>query len=220
MIDKTPTEVYQFRILLKGVSPLIWRHILVTSDSTISDFHYAIQICMGWGDYHLNRFNIFRKDYGVYHDGGVMFEYNPEKVYLKDFQFRLNEKFLYEYNFNDGWEHEIRLEKIFPFSPKKTYPFCLDGAYLAPIEDCGGAECFMEMINENSPWAIEARIQEIKEENEEEDWDNEELEYLEESLDYWSRRHKFDCNKINRQLDRYFNSGESDLTVEEVQDED
>lgn len=220
MPEQNPVEVYQFQFFLKGISPMIWRRLLMTSNSSLSDLHYAIQISMGWGDYHLNKFTIWGKDYGVYHVGGMDFSDNPKKVYLKDFKFRINEKFDYEYNFTDGWEHEIRLEKILPFDPKKTYPLCIGGDSACPPEECGGSESFMEMKDDHSAWAIEAKLIEAieiyKEDNDREGFQ----ESLEELL-YWENCHKFDRRKINSQLQRYFKApAEEQLSVEEVQDED
>lgn len=220
MSQEGSLEVYQFQFFIKGISPMIWRRILVTSNSSIADFHYAIQISMGWGDYHLNRFNIWGKEYGVYHDGGMNFSDNPNKVYLKDFQFRINEKFIYEYNFYDCWKHVTRLEKILPFDPKKTYPLCVNGRYASILEDCGDAKAFMELMAENIPWRIEEKIREalqlyIKEK------DRNLLEDTLKDLQYWETRHKFDRHKINQQFRQFFNHSEgSQPTIEEVQDED
>jgi hypothetical protein len=46
--------IYQLKILLLGISPTIWRRILVSSDSTIEDLHYTLQLAMGWSDIHLH----------------------------------------------------------------------------------------------------------------------------------------------------------------------
>ncbi len=54
--DAENVEVYQVHILLQGVSPAIWRRVLVRSDSGTGDLNYTIQIAMGWSDDHLNRF--------------------------------------------------------------------------------------------------------------------------------------------------------------------
>jgi hypothetical protein len=51
-------KVYQIRVYLRQISPVIWRRLLVRSDSTIADLHYTLQIAMGWDDSHLNRFVI------------------------------------------------------------------------------------------------------------------------------------------------------------------
>jgi hypothetical protein len=50
LINYNSAEVYQLRIWLKGISPMIWRRLLVKSNSSIADLHYTIQIAMGWDD--------------------------------------------------------------------------------------------------------------------------------------------------------------------------
>src|SRR5215470_4442894 len=136
--------VYQFKVVLRGVSPMIWRRILLRSDQTIADLHYTIQIAMGWSDSHLNRFHIHGKDYGVAHEGGLTFSDDPDGVSLAQFGFRLRERFLYEYDFYDGWQHDVRLEKVLPLNSKRLLPVCTGGQRLAPPEDCGGARAYME----------------------------------------------------------------------------
>lgn len=143
MVESGAVCVYQFKVVLRGVSPMIWRRILLHSDQTIADLHYTIQIAMGWSDSHLNRFRIHGKDYGVAHEGGIWFDDNPEKVHLAGFGFRLRERFLYEYDFYDLWEHDVRLEKVLPWKGRLC-PVCIGGRRLAPPEDCGGARAYME----------------------------------------------------------------------------
>lgn len=63
--------IYQLKVWLQGISPMVWRRLLVRSDSTIADLHYTLQIAMGWSDVHLNRFHIHGQDFGVYHDGVI-----------------------------------------------------------------------------------------------------------------------------------------------------
>ena len=53
--DIDSIEVYRLHILLREISPAIWRRVLVRSDSTIKDLHYIMQLLMGWSDYHLNQ---------------------------------------------------------------------------------------------------------------------------------------------------------------------
>ena len=47
------TAVYQLRIQLRGISPPIWRRLLIPVTSTILNLHEAIQAVMGWEDIHL-----------------------------------------------------------------------------------------------------------------------------------------------------------------------
>ena len=137
--------VYQLRVWLLKISPAIWRRLLVRSDSTIADLHYIIQIAMDWTDYHLHQFTIRGKRYGIPRIPGPSFVDNPHQVQLGDFCFRTHERFLYEYDFRDSWQHEIRVEKQLPLEKKKTYPLCVSGARLAPPEECGGPWRFMEL---------------------------------------------------------------------------
>jgi hypothetical protein len=53
---------------------------------------------------------------------------------------------LYEYDFGDGWEHEILLEKILPRDPGVRYPRCIGGARACPPEDCGGVHGYANFL--------------------------------------------------------------------------
>ena len=82
--DSAPA-IYQFRIWLRGISPTIWRRLLVRSDSTIADLHYILQ--PSWADgYAFHTFFIHGKDYGIYHSGDGSL--TTTTVHLRDFQFR------------------------------------------------------------------------------------------------------------------------------------
>jgi len=122
---------------------MIWRRLLLRSNQTIADLHYSIQIAMGWSDSHLHRFHIHGMDYEVAHEGDIGFDDNPEKIPLAGFGFRLRERFRYEYDFYDLWEHDVRLENVFPWKGRLC-PACIGGRRLAPPEDCGGARAYME----------------------------------------------------------------------------
>ncbi len=39
----------------------------------------------------------------------------------------LGARLRYEYDFGDGWEHDIVVEKVLPPEPGVTYPRCLTG---------------------------------------------------------------------------------------------
>lgn len=74
---------------------MIWRRFLVNGDNTITDFHYILQLVMGWNDGHLNRFIIHGKQYGVWHLGGISSD-APDAVRLRELGLREREKFRYE----------------------------------------------------------------------------------------------------------------------------
>jgi hypothetical protein len=81
-------EVYQIRVYLREISPMIWRRVLLRSEHTIADLYYTIQIAKGWDDFHLHQFTIWGKRYGVSRIYGPHFRENGRDVSLCTFQFR------------------------------------------------------------------------------------------------------------------------------------
>src|SRR5712692_4309979 len=154
-------SVYQLRVVLRGVSPLIWRRLLVRSDTTIAALHMTLQTALGWTDEHLNRFVMHGREYGVSHDGGIGFRDNPRHVRLANLGLRVCERFLYEYDFTDGWQHDVRLEQILPLEPGRHYPVCIGGRRAAPPEDCGGPWAFLELRQHYSVFRIADRLLEL-----------------------------------------------------------
>ena len=129
--------VYQLRVVLRGVSPLIWRR-LVRSDSSIADLHTTLQLALGWSDEHLNRFVVHGREYGVAHPGGIWFRDDPYEVHLADLGLRVGERFLYEYDFIDRWCHDVRVEAILPVEPARRYPVCTGGRRSVRQRDAAG----------------------------------------------------------------------------------
>lgn len=139
---------YQLKIALRAITPLIWRRLCVTSDTTIARLHDVLQITMGWEDLHLHQFRIHGKTYGISRMGGISFADDPHQVILADFKLRKGERFVYEYDMGDYWQHDVRLEQILPCDPRKHYPVCVAGAGDCPPEDCGGPWGYRELLAE------------------------------------------------------------------------
>lgn len=196
-------EIYQFHARLRGISPSIWRRLLVCSDQTIGDLHYALQIAFGWSDSHLNSFRIHGKDFGVYHIGGPVFNQDAHKVRLVDFHFRLGERFLYEYDFGDHWEHQIRLERILPRTGQDILPVCIGGSQRTPPEDCGGVWAFQQQ-RDDAPWRGQELLAQIFECASRRDFTAlrdlaDEIPVVQTGLTLT----KFDRRKVNRRLRQY-----------------
>ena len=100
---------------------MIWRRLLVRSDCSIADLHYVIQVAFNWSDLHLHQFIIHGKHYGISKIGGVYFSSDPRAVRLSEFRLRLNERFLYQYDFGDRWEHQLRV-RSFRSTPNGPIP--------------------------------------------------------------------------------------------------
>ena len=145
-------------------------------------------------------FHIHGQDYGVYHDGGIRFSKNPDMVKLSDFKFRKNERFTYEYDFGDCWEHTVRLEARLPLNKDKTYPRCIDGQRRAPPEDCGGPIAFMARRDE-IPMLKRELLEDIEDALHANDMEaiRERIEVIGE-LQEWLELDKFDRRAVNHQI--------------------
>lgn len=148
---------------LARVSPLVWRRLLVRSDSAIADLHVVLQVALGWTDEHLNRFVIHGREYGISHVGGLGFRDDPRQVRLVNLGLRIGERFLYEYDFTDGWQHDVRVEQILPPDPRRDYPVCIGGRRQVPPEDCGGPWAFHELRQRHSLVDSAERLMELVE---------------------------------------------------------
>ncbi len=136
--DSTQRVVYQIKVTLKGTKPPIWRRIQVASDATLANLHDILQSVMGWEGYHLYQFLIDGIEYG---DPNLLDELEAENARTATLNTLVRGekfKFIYEYDFGDGWEHEILVEKMLALDKGKQYPLCITGKRACPPEDCGG----------------------------------------------------------------------------------
>ncbi|WP_239338036.1 plasmid pRiA4b ORF-3 family protein [Frankia sp. CiP3] len=88
-------EAYQLRVVLAGISPLIWRRLLVAGQTSVAELHTVLQIAFGWSDEHLHRFTIHGVDYGLARPGAAGFARDARQVRLADFGLRVGEQFVY-----------------------------------------------------------------------------------------------------------------------------
>jgi len=148
-------HVYQFRVDLKGVKPPIWRRILIPCNYSFWDLHVAIQDAMGWHDRHLHAFYAFAPTIRAELQIGIPPEDSTHAedfvvpcwlIPIAEFFTLANRRINYEYDFGDGWEHEIRLETILPRDKKQKYPQCTGGRRACPPEDCGGPIGYEDLL--------------------------------------------------------------------------
>ncbi len=119
---------------------------------------------------------------------------------LRDFHFCCKERWVYEYDLTDWWQHEIRLEQILPLDPTRRYPICVAGKRRAPLEECGGPWAFMELQDEHPLWKVMPQFAQLLLDHRD-DLDN----YRDElrQLAYWIVREDFDRQAVNHRLAEY-----------------
>ena len=122
---------------------------------TFWGLHVAIQDSMGWLDYHLHLFRVSDPVTGGLVQVGIpdddAFEGNQPilpgwEVPIATYLSRPGAVTQYEYDFGDGWEHEVVLEALAPWRQGTRYPVCLTGGRACPPEDCGGVGGYEELL--------------------------------------------------------------------------
>jgi len=130
----------QLKITLKYIRPPIWRRVVVPDNLTLGDLHGVIQLAMGWTNSHLHAFRIGKTVYGMNSpDAGFgPTDIDEESILLRQVIRSKGQRFTYEYDFGDGWQHEILMEKVEPATDPHPPAKCLAGKRACPPEDCGG----------------------------------------------------------------------------------
>lgn len=142
-------QIYELKLELLEIEPSIWRRLLVRGGLTLAQLHEVIQTAMGWTNSHLHQFVVGAHSYSdpEFEIDDARSEYRYRLARLAP---RVRNTIAYVYDFGDGWEHQIRVERI--IEDDKRYPgtpVCLGGARRCPPEDCGGTwgyQSFLEAI--------------------------------------------------------------------------
>lgn len=139
---------YTLRITLRDLKPAIWRKVDVPSNISLRHLGDLILYLMGWGGGHLNQFSKENVCYLPYYQrepsGEADFDWNCENVNQEDYTIAdlLSEKgrsVVFEYDFGDGWEHEVRLSSVGEYADGEAREIVfIGGKRRCPPEDCGG----------------------------------------------------------------------------------
>jgi len=119
------------------------------------DLHVALQDSMGWLDYHLHLFRVNKPVTGEVVQIGIPDDdpFEGDEPIVPGWEVPIAPYFphagvvsQYDYDFGDGWEHEVTLEAIVPRQKGKKYPLCLGGERACPPEDCGGVGGYEDLL--------------------------------------------------------------------------
>jgi Plasmid pRiA4b ORF-3-like protein len=126
----------RLRVTLREVCPRVVRVIDVPASSTLPELHGLVQVALGWTDSHLHQFVADDVCYGVPDEEWPDHQVDEAAVRLRD----LPERFVYLYDFGDGWTHDVEL-----LGPGRDQPGCVYGEGTCPPEDCGGPSGYAEL---------------------------------------------------------------------------
>jgi hypothetical protein len=137
--------VFQLRLTLEDVRPVVWRRLLVPGSVRLDKLHRMFQAAMGWQDYHLHSFEIGDARFGMQFDEFPEGELDEKSVTVLRAIGDVR-RFSYEYDFGDSWGHEVVVESFSRSLLGLKFGVCVDGQNACPPEDCGGPPGYADVL--------------------------------------------------------------------------
>ncbi len=151
---------YTFRITLKGIRPAIWRKVEVPSNITLRRLAELILPLMGWSGCHFHQFRVgddlYVPAYQSAANGRKGFhggrQHASEELIIADILRERGKTVIFEYDFGDDWQHEIRLSSVADYAGEEPHRIRFAGGKRAcPPEDCGGVGGYGALREEEPP---------------------------------------------------------------------
>jgi Plasmid pRiA4b ORF-3-like protein len=139
--------IARLKITLDDVEPTVLRRIEVPLAIRLDRLHLTIQAAMGWTNSHLYELRARDVGWGVpdpdWGDGPL----DASKAKLVDVLEDVGVKTLrYLYDFGDGWEHTIKIERLIDSEPGVIYPRLIEATGRCPPEDVGRPWGYAELL--------------------------------------------------------------------------
>ena len=145
------SHIAVLKVTLDDVKPTVMRRFVVPLTIRLDRLHLVLQAAIGWTNSHLYEITTRGVGWGIpdadFGDGPL----DARKARLIDVLEDCGVKTLkYLYDFGDGWEHTVKVERIENAIPGLTSPFLVDAVGRCPPEDVGGPsgyEDFLEIMS-------------------------------------------------------------------------
>jgi hypothetical protein len=141
--------IARLKITLDDVRPTVLRRVEVPFDIRLDRLHLTIQAAMGWTNSHLYELRAgdvsWSTPYPAADSSGDFLDARKARLgdVLEDIGAK---KLVYLYDFGDGWEHTIKVERLTDPEPAVLYPRLIEASGRCPPEDCGGPWGYAELI--------------------------------------------------------------------------
>lgn len=147
MATRKQADVLQLKVTLDGVSPPVWRRLLVPGTITLGKLHDVLQVAMGWTNSHLHCFEFGDRRFGM---SGVEEDAedleDERRARVATLLQRKGDELLCRYDYGDDWDHQVVLEAVVSIDRRLAYPLCIGGARACPPEDCGGPGGYEKLL--------------------------------------------------------------------------
>lgn len=157
-VGDNPVE-YHLRMKLNNSPIPIWREVKVPSNISLEFLAYVINDAMGWQGYHMHQFVIdgtfYESTESLKQDENFILPFSPTIKKFDSNTFALSDIFKekgkrikYEYDFGDGWEHDVWLKGMRTYEEGEALTLkVVKGVGMDPLEDCGGIRGLADIIN-------------------------------------------------------------------------
>ena len=143
----TANSIALLKVTLDDIEPTVQRRLEVPLAIRLDRLHLVLQAAMGWTNSHLYEIRAGDVGWGLpdpnFGDGPL----DAKKARLVDMLEDVGTKTIkYLYDFGDGWEHTVKVERITDAVPGTAYPVLIDAAGRCPPEDVGGSWGYDEFL--------------------------------------------------------------------------
>ena len=144
----TAASIARLLVTLDEVKPPVRRRVEAPLAIRLDRLHLVLQAAMGWTNSHLYEIRARNVGWGLpdpdFGDGPL----DAKKARLVDVLEDVGAKTLkYLYDFGDGWEHTVKVERIADAVPGMAYPVLIDAVGRCPPEDVGGSWGYAEFLD-------------------------------------------------------------------------
>ena len=143
----TATSIARLKVTLDDVKPAVQRRLEVPLTIRLDRLHLVLQAALGWTDSHLYEIKAGGVGWGMPDPDFGDDPLDARKARLVDVLEDVGTKTIkYLYDFGDGWEHTIKVERVTEAVPGVAYPVLLDAKGRCPPEDVGGPWGYDEFL--------------------------------------------------------------------------
>ena len=143
----TATAIARLKVTLEDVEPAVVRRLEVPFGIRLDRLHAVLQASLGWSNSHFWEFRAADVGWGIPDQQWGDGPQDASKATLRGVIEDTGVKTLtYLYDYGDGWEHSIRLERIGEAMPGELYPRLIDAKGRRPPEDIGGPPGYAEFL--------------------------------------------------------------------------
>ncbi|HEX2886437.1 plasmid pRiA4b ORF-3 family protein [Vineibacter terrae] len=140
-------DIFCLKVTLDDVEPQVLRRIEVPANIKLDRLHLTLQAALGWTNSHLYEIRVRDTGWGLPESDWPDGPLDARKAKLIDVLEDIGTKALrYLYDFGDGWEHTIKVERVTASEPGVAYPRLTEASGRCPPEDVGGPWGYAEML--------------------------------------------------------------------------